>query len=571
VGWPLANWDVLLPLIEDGTLPALAAVVSAGSMAHLQTHAISSVAMAATTLVTGYSPRRHCIVAAAEPDPFSGGARSPQSTSRRTPALWNLCHRASLSSAVIGWPATHPAEPSRGVIITPEFPQPFPRPGSIGPESLESTLASLRVSPFEIGVNDPAFSNAIAVTASIHAAATWAIESQPWDFACVHYPALELAQGLSPRQVHELWRLLDVMLNRLLQLAGPDCVFALVSVIPGSSSRIPLGGDGDDGLLLLKGPGIPADEWLPTATIYDICPTVLAALGLPAAGDMPGACLIPAWTSRRIPALKAPATETGMHPVAPDCNWSAELARLDAQGYPDTASAEALQDAIAAARAQAYSSGCLELYDGNLQEAVAHLSRAARIWGSPGEPHLLLAYLRFLSHDSAGAQAQLAPFTESHPLAAYAAWIRAHILLAAGETGEAESLFRLAEAAPWGKALLRTLEGDYHRAYRCWLAAESAYRAALAESPTSMPPATGLAEILLRTGRDREVVVLATRMLRRRPLHPQAHLWLGIANLRLGEFAAAEKSFETAFRLEPQDKRPAAWLKRLHRRQHASL
>jgi len=49
------------------------------------------------------------------------------------------------------------------------------------------------------------------------------------------------------------------------------------------------------GMLVLSGPGIRAGHRLSRATVYDILPTLLAAVGLPVAGDLEGKVLADAF------------------------------------------------------------------------------------------------------------------------------------------------------------------------------------------------------------------------------------------------------------------------------------
>ena len=46
-----------------------------------------------------------------------------------------------------------------------------------------------------------------------------------------------------------------------------------------------------DGVLFISGPNIRASEIIDGADLYDVAPTLLAALGIPASADMPGRVL----------------------------------------------------------------------------------------------------------------------------------------------------------------------------------------------------------------------------------------------------------------------------------------
>ncbi len=96
------------------------------------------------------------------------------------------------------------------------------------------------------------------------------------------------------------------------------------------------------GVLLLYGMGVRQGERGPEASVYDICPTVLALLGIPPAGDMPGRVL----TGNLEPVLaesleKGPLSQTvptygrekpGGEELTPELSET-ELERLRAIGY----------------------------------------------------------------------------------------------------------------------------------------------------------------------------------------------------------------------------------------------
>ena len=74
-----------------------------------------------SSIATGVFGNHHQILTPVEPD-GRGDVRPVQSTSRRRKAIWNILSQNGLRSAVVGWPATHPAEPIDGVIVTDRYP-----------------------------------------------------------------------------------------------------------------------------------------------------------------------------------------------------------------------------------------------------------------------------------------------------------------------------------------------------------------------------------------------------------------------------------------------------------------
>src|SRR6185295_4801414 len=147
--------------------------------------------------------------------------RPVMSTSRKVKAIWNMLTQSGLKSQVFSWFASHPAEPINGVCVSNLFCQLPPRgeeewplsPECVHPARLEETMKSLRVHPGEIeGCHLQPFiphadqidqsdefsqktlsrmATALAECATVHAAATWAMEHEPWDFCAIYYNAID--------------------------------------------------------------------------------------------------------------------------------------------------------------------------------------------------------------------------------------------------------------------------------------------------------------------------------------------------------------------------------------------
>jgi len=73
------------------------------------------------SVATGKFADKHGIHGFIEPDPVNGGARPYTSTARRCKALWDILSQSGLRSNIVGWWASHPAEPINGVVVTNAF------------------------------------------------------------------------------------------------------------------------------------------------------------------------------------------------------------------------------------------------------------------------------------------------------------------------------------------------------------------------------------------------------------------------------------------------------------------
>src|SRR5436305_6733171 len=92
-----------------------------------------------------------------------------------------------------------------------------------------------------------------------------------------------------------IYRFHDLMLQRLLELAGPEAHILIVSDHGFESGarrpreRVePAKWHRPQGIFVLHGPGIRADERIEGATLLDVAPTALTLLGLPIGDDMEG-------------------------------------------------------------------------------------------------------------------------------------------------------------------------------------------------------------------------------------------------------------------------------------------
>ena len=192
--------------------------------------------------------------------------------------------------------------------MPPENPWPL-LPGTVHPEERMQTLAELRMRPEHIDAEllqlfvpraaevDQEKDHRLETVAkllaecfSVHAAATWAMEQEPWDFTAIYYPSIDhFSHGfmhlhppkldwVEPRQfdlyqdvVASAYRLHDLMLARLLQLAGPETHIILVSdhgfhsdhLRPRGIPDVPAGPAVQHrplGIFCMKGLGIKSDE-----------------------------------------------------------------------------------------------------------------------------------------------------------------------------------------------------------------------------------------------------------------------------------------------------------------------
>jgi len=346
VGWDAADWKVISPLVDMGLMPHVGRLVETGVMGNLATLQPPLSPMLWTSIATGKRPYKHGIHGFSEPDPQSGTVRPITNLSRTTKAVWNILNQTGHTSIVVGWWPSSPAEPIRGAMVSNHFQQavapldkPWPlRAGTVHPPEFAEALSHQRLHPHELDGDllqmfvpkapeidqekDKrlgTLAKLIAECTGIHWGAMHLFEQVPdWDFAAVYYDAIDhfshgFMQYHPPRlewvseQDFELYKEVvkgaycyhDLMLGRLLELAGPETTVILVSdhgfhpdhLRPKSVPNEPAGPAAehrDFGIFVASGPGIKKDELVFGASLLDIAPTVLSLFGLPVGRDMDG-------------------------------------------------------------------------------------------------------------------------------------------------------------------------------------------------------------------------------------------------------------------------------------------
>ncbi len=413
IGWDAADWKIINPLLDAGKMPNLEELLNGGVMGNLATLSPALSPMLWTSIATGKRPFKHGVLGFTEPDPHSGSIRPITSFSRRTRALWNMLHLNGMKSNVVGWWPSHPAEPIDGVMVSNHYHKavapmdnPWPlRPGTVHPKRLEMELARLRLHPGELAAEHiapfvPNFSRIdqdkdqrletlakiIAECTGINAAATALIQLEPWDFMAVYFDSIDHfchgfmryhpphMQGVSEEDfdlfkgvVEGGYRYHDMMLGALLTLVDDETTVILISdhgfhpdhLRPAQIPIEPAGPAAqhrDQGIIVMRGPGIKKDEIIHGANLVDITPTILSLYGLPVGEDMDGIPLVNAFAERpdiaTIPSWDDLPGEDGSHTEDQSTDpveAAAAIRQLVDLGYieePDESTDRAVRDAV---------------------------------------------------------------------------------------------------------------------------------------------------------------------------------------------------------------------------------
>jgi len=378
VGWDAADWILIDRLFAQGRMPNLRRLVDAGARADLSTLEPKLSPLLWSSIATGKTADKHGILNFVEPKPDGSGLQVSSSTSRKTKALWNILSQAGRLVHVVGWYASHPAEPVAGVVVSNLVQEgepasesaAWPMPaGVVHPADLSPEVAAARVRARafpreslrmllpkvdEIGVGEArvvTLTKLMAYAATIEASAHVAMNRGAWDATMVFFDAIDTVghhfmQYVAPRMAHvtereqrlfggvmeRVYEWHDACLGRLLETAGAGTTVLLLSdhgfhsdhlrpnlsdLPPERRMELESSWHRPQGVLVMSGPGVRRGAEIASPNILDLAPTALALLGLPAGADQDGRVLaeaIECEAPARIASWDEVAGEAGLHP-----------------------------------------------------------------------------------------------------------------------------------------------------------------------------------------------------------------------------------------------------------------
>ena len=376
IGWDAADWKIINPLLDAGLMPSLESLINKGVIGDIATLDPVLSPILWTSIATGKTGDKHGILNFVEPVPEQTEIRPVTSTSRKCKALWNILSQSDLKSNIVGWWPSNPAEPINGVMVSNLYQKVTSetikdwklQDGTVYPERLAEILAEYRVHPSELSgehilpfvpkahsVNQELDKNIVIIgknlaeCASIHAAATWLMENEPWDLTAVYFDTIDhlshgfmkfhppMMSGIDQEKydlykdvVNGIYRFHDMMLERYIKLAGEDATIIILSDHGFHSDHLrpkrlptepmaPALEHRQFGMLSISGPNILKDERIYGATLLDITPTILTMFGLPVGKDMDGKVLTQVFdapvTPEYIDSWENVAGNSGEHPA----------------------------------------------------------------------------------------------------------------------------------------------------------------------------------------------------------------------------------------------------------------
>ncbi len=618
IGWDAADWQVIHPLLDNGLMPNLRRLVEGGVMGNLASLSPMLSPVLWTSIATGKRVYDHGVRWFVEPLPDRSGVRPVGTRTRRCKALWNIVSQSERESVVCAWQATHPAEPIRGAMVSNLFcvppadstPQHWPiAEGSVQPPALVESLAELRVHPAEVEApplqqlipraaeldqNDPMvrrrllfLAKQLAEVISVHALATELLEKQTWDFGAVYYECIDQVghefMPFHPPRLPEIserdfefykdvmsgiYRFHDLMLGRLVELAGPDAHVMLVSDHGfESGARRPRGPvepakwHRPQGIFVLHGPGIRADERVEAATLLDVAPTVLTLLGLAIGEDMQGKPLINAfeqapkiqwiesWEKRRGPDGRLPMGMDEEDPAAAQ----ALLQQFIALGYIDAPTNDTLR-LIELADAESDFNVAVSLCEaGRLNEGREMLAKLIARKPDAPQPRYWMAFgqASLTAHEPEDAARALDALERIEPDAPQTIAMRGVLAWLRGDMKACAEAFHEAERLAPNDPIAQTHLGRLYLRQRKWPEAERAFKRALDVDPDLPDAHYGLSVALPRQNFVEQGIDHALLAVGLRHEFPEAHFQLGALLSRLGWYERAVQAFEMSLRLRP--------------------
>lgn len=631
IGWDAADWQMIHPLVDAGKMPNLERLINTGTIGNLASLSPMLSPILWTSIATGKRAYAHGVRGFVEPQPDRSGIRPVGTHTRTCKALWNILAQSGRPSVVCSWQAGHPAEPIRGAMVSSHFALPpdhatptrWPiAPGSVHPPALAETLSELRVHPREIAGSmlqeliprahelnqgDPRtqqrltfLAQRLAEVISTQSVASELLEHQPWDLGAVYFECIDQVahafMPFHPPRMPEvsaadfdfykdvmtgIYRFHDLMLARLVQLAGPETYLMIVSDHGFESGpgrpRAPVNPaqwHRPQGIFLLHGPGIHADQIIEGATLLDIAPTILTLLGLPVGEDMEGKVLVNAFVSpptiSRLPSWETVAGEDGRlarteHEEDPAAAQAA-LQQLVELGYIEAPGANAVR-AIAQAEAEMdFNTAASLLEAGRAREAKELVGTLAARYPDESRYWLMLVQACFATPTPLDAAACLPALERLLPGSPQVLILRGMLAWAGNDWAACRAAFEAAEKLRPDDPLTQNYLGRVYLRQRQWKDAERAFRRALAIDPDSADAHYGLSVALPRQDQVDKGIEHALNAVGLRHDFPEAHFQLGAVLSRRGWYERAVQAFEITLRMRPNFVLAHRYLSKIHTR-----
>ncbi len=338
VGIDAADWEVMRPLLDAGKLPNFMRLVKNGAVGPLKTLIpLEKSPTLWTSIATSKLPYEHGIGGYVR-DEQSGEWLISTGNTRRVKAIWNVLSEKGYKVAVVGWMVTWPAEEVNGYLVS-DYIQYETEKGiklerQTYPESLFDEIDRFRlveadVTDQDIGsifpVNLGSEEKGVAPWHRSYVKMIWAtdetyrriahyLNSKGVDFLAVYFNGIDSmchafwycrGDGNHPLKdlIDNYYIWMDKVLGEFIDLVDKSTLLVVCSdhgfhgprKAEDGSTLLGVFMHGEYGIIGLMGKGVEPGAKIVGATILDVTPTILYAMGLPVARDMKGKVLTDAF------------------------------------------------------------------------------------------------------------------------------------------------------------------------------------------------------------------------------------------------------------------------------------
>lgn len=382
VGIDAADWEVMRPLLDAGKLPNFMRLVKNGAVGPLKTLIpLEKSPTLWTSIATSKLPSEHGIGGYVK-ETGSGEALLYTGNQRRVKAIWNILSEKGYRVAIVGWMVTWPAEEVNGYLVC-DYIQYETEKGikldrQTYPEDLFDEVDRMRLAEADVTDQDIASIFPIDLSGEEKGIAPWHrdyvkmvwatdetyrriahyLNSKGVDFLAVYFNGIDSMchafWDFRNEQDHPLKDLInnyyiwmDKVLGEFIDLVDRSTLLLVCSDHGFHGPRKAEDGSlllgvfmhGEYGVVGLMGRGIEPGAKIVGATVLDITPTILYAMGLPIARDMKGRVITDAFEKsylEAIPPLFIPTYEEGERAVSEPIKSPVDSIikrRLKALGY----------------------------------------------------------------------------------------------------------------------------------------------------------------------------------------------------------------------------------------------
>ena len=382
LGFDGAAPNLIAPLLAEGRLPAIQRLIDEGAYGTLRSDRPTKSAIIWNSIATGKTMLKHGIIDWTYAN--QAGLVVPyQDRKRRVKTYWEILDERGFKTGTLNWWVSYPPFPLRnGWLVSNAFKN-REDPGTVHPPQLFDSLNALRVSwpadaqPEMKRLGLPEWKEADATVAITHTrpildaygfyvaqdltidrAGDWLFENRPVQAFSTYFRLIDVTSHLADhyldrrayeaalqqeragafgkaeeerldrefaRVLRPLYEQMDRTIAKYLARMDGKTLLVVCSdhgfrFFQGAYSHANPAQEPPDGVVFVAGPGVRKGQRLDGASVYDIAPTILYALGQPAASDMDGTVLRSAFDPRllkRFPVRTIASYETRPRDAAP--------------------------------------------------------------------------------------------------------------------------------------------------------------------------------------------------------------------------------------------------------------